>query len=614
MENVVLAASQVVVIATAGSLAVALVVAALRRRRTARVPWLPTVATVVLLLGTSVLGFVAIGPGLTPVAVWAGASWFIAWPVIASTYPDGRFVPRWTIAPVLVMVGVTLVYLVTGGAITGHPLWLLVPWSASALFFGVGLYRYLRRLSVSERAQARWFVLGAIIEVEAFVLLMAVSSGGVAGGGPLSVAAANLAGLPIGVGLALGILKPGMLDVDRALRAVIAFTVGAVPLAVVFGGLHWVVLAGGGSAESAAWVGAVAVALVAIPLYRIAPRLADLLVYRGRADSASSLRELSHRLDNQLEPARVPSTIVELVAESLALEGVELSIRGMPIERSGELSDVTEDFPLDYQGERLGTLRVSPRRAEAALDPRDRATLLELSRYAAPALHGAKAYADLVDARVRVVLAREEERKQLRRDLHDDLAPALVGISLGAAAVAKLAKTGEQDLDDVAEQLQADVQAALAQTRELAHGLRPALLDDQGLVATIRHRLRGPDGERPVITVTAPDHVLDLPAAVELAVLRIVQEAVSNVRRHASAEHCSVILTVDGDILAMEIIDDGVGLSVRHVPGLGLASIRERAEELGGSARARRGPAGGTRVSVILPFAAPLTESLRVAS
>jgi two-component system NarL family sensor kinase len=112
---------------------------------------------------------------------------------------------------------------------------------------------------------------------------------------------------------------------------------------------------------------------------------------------------------------------------------------------------------------------------------------------------------------------------------------------------------------------------------------------------------------RTVFSVNAPKELPPLPAAVEVACYRIVQEAITNVARHAHARTCLVRLLVDrgSGVLEVEITDDGVGMPGERVAGVGLSSMRERAEELGGALTVERGPEGGTRVLARLPLLVP---------
>ena len=273
---------------------------------------------------------------------------------------------------------------------------------------------------------------------------------------------------------------------------------------------------------------------------------------------------------------------------------------GAPIDRGAE-PEGTERFPIVFHGEELAELVVPPRRGESSLTARDREVVERIAVHAAPALHGARALAELSDAHARLVLAREEERRRLRRDLHDDLSPTLSGLSLGAAALAKRAARVDPGLAEEAAELHRDIQAAVEQSREIAYGLRPPILDDRGLVAAIRDRVHGQGADALRVEVRAPEVELNLPAAVDLAALRIVQEAVSNVRRHAKASTCTITLERRPGELRVQVDDDGVGIPSRLRGGLGLASMRERATELGGSARFGSAPGGGGRVTVRLP-------------
>jgi signal transduction histidine kinase len=234
------------------------------------------------------------------------------------------------------------------------------------------------------------------------------------------------------------------------------------------------------------------------------------------------------------------------------------------------------------------------------MSPTDSATLAHVAAQAGPALHGARVVGELIQARSRVVRAREEERKRLRRDLHDELAPTFAGLGLSAAAVETFTRVGDARASDAAAQLVAGLQAASRQLRDVAYDLRPPVLDEEGLVAALRERILTP-GSSPEITMDAPRDRLELPAAVESAAYRIAQEAVMNVRRHAAASHCHVTISLDAGALRLEVEDDGIGVRPGR-PGVGLRSMRERAVELGGSLDLTRPEGGGTAVIALLPL------------
>jgi len=159
-------------------------------------------------------------------------------------------------------------------------------------------------------------------------------------------------------------------------------------------------------------------------------------------------------------------------------------------------------------------------------------------------------------------------------------------------------------VDAVLTELTAQAQAAIADIRRVVYDLRPPALDDLGLVGALRAHASRLSRQDICITVDAPEDLPLLPAAVEVAAYRIIQEALTNVVRHAVVHRAAVRLHI-GNVLCVEVIDDGCGLpSVRHA-GVGLRSMRERAAELGGSCVIDAGPAGGVRIAARLPLVLP---------
>jgi signal transduction histidine kinase len=192
---------------------------------------------------------------------------------------------------------------------------------------------------------------------------------------------------------------------------------------------------------------------------------------------------------------------------------------------------------------------------------------------------------DLQRARERLVLAREEERRRLRRDLHDGIGPALAGLTLKAETARALLPPGAEDASRQLQVLSEEIRQTVTDVRHVVEGLRPPALDELGLVSACTkavERLAADAGL--VVTVDAPEDLPSLPAAVEVAAYRIVVEAVTNIVRHARAHHCQVVLAVTSAALAVTVTDDGVGLGTSQGNGHGLAIMRERAEELGGEA------------------------------
>jgi trans-2,3-dihydro-3-hydroxyanthranilate isomerase len=207
--------------------------------------------------------------------------------------------------------------------------------------------------------------------------------------------------------------------------------------------------------------------------------------------------------------------------------------------------------------------------------------------------------------RERLISAREEERRRLRRDLHDGLGPALTAAALKIDLIDTLLPGNSGRPQELLRELRTEVGAAIDDIRRLVYELRPAALDQLGLIGALReqaaHFAATEAGEHLAISVEGPDELPPLPAAVEVAAYRIAAEAITNAARHSGALHCRVRIAVARD-LELEIIDDG-----RWQPGAdggtGLASMRERAAELGGQCLAGPTDRGGGRVYARIPLA-----------
>jgi trans-2,3-dihydro-3-hydroxyanthranilate isomerase len=207
-------------------------------------------------------------------------------------------------------------------------------------------------------------------------------------------------------------------------------------------------------------------------------------------------------------------------------------------------------------------------------------------------------------ARERLIAAREEERRRLRRDLHDGLGPALTAAALKIDLIDTLLPQDSRRLRELLGELRTEVGASIDDIRRLVYDLRPPALDELGLIGALRERaahFAGAAGEGLAISVVGPDELPPLPAAVEVAAYRIAVEAITNAARHSGARHCRVRIAVERD-LELEVSDDGRWQRGAD-GGTGLASIRERAAELGGQCIAGPTDRGGGRVSARIPLA-----------
>ncbi|MBW5484673.1 histidine kinase [Streptomyces bambusae] len=343
------------------------------------------------------------------------------------------------------------------------------------------------------------------------------------------------------------------------------------------------------------------------PTARWAARLVDRYYYGERAQPYQAVRELADRLGQVLDPGDMPRLLCDTVVHTLRLPGARLVLRtrhgSRELARRGAPGGRQETFPLVYQGDEIGYLLVPPREGELALDQQDREAVRILADHSAPAIASLQLYEDLQTSRERIVLAREEERRRLRHDLHDGLGPALSGLRLQVDAV-RSAIPGEPKAGKSLTAVSEGIGRAIDELRRITGGLAPAALDGADLPRALR-QLAEHLGRTVDITVSlAPEPFPKLPAAVEVALYRITAEALNNAVRHSGAghAHAAVVLTADG--VTLEVRDDGDGMpDAAGAHGVGLRSMAERTEELGGSFELVSA-ADGTCVRAVLPRSA----------
>jgi signal transduction histidine kinase len=585
-------AAQFLVQVVTWPLVVALVWRAARGRTT-------PVAWVVVVLLIAYAGATLVESTAPPLSRGLFAVMGVSVVTLFALYPDGRLTPRWIVLPVSLEIALQAIDVVSRFSLEAQPWW---PWHLLVLLgvtlFGGQVYRYRRRSSVGEREQTRWPLLAVLAMAFAYTVWALVDVGlGVPPerGAPLAVL---LSVLP-GVGFAVGLLAPRGVNVDVALRWCLLLGSVSVMLGTAILATTGLGRALGASAAAQAWGAAAVVAALTIPLVDVCRRAADRFVFGRRPSPLRALEDLGRQLAETADPRVVPETIVRAVTDSLAVGGARLLVSDTVQAETGAAL-FEEQFPITYRDEPVATLAVSPRPGETTLIARDRNVITRMCAQAAPALHGARLVNELVEARARVVIAREDERRRLRRDLHDDLAPTLAGLGLSAAVVERFSRAGDRRAADAATDLAGQLQGASRQVRDIAYNLRPPVLDDRGLVAAIEDTIATTGGP-PQVRVVAPSGRLELPAAVEACALRIIQEAVINVRRHAAASSCEVSIVHEPDALRIEIVDDGIGFTEPRLAGIGIRSMTERASEIGGSVSFHSEAGQGTRVSVRLP-------------
>ena len=348
------------------------------------------------------------------------------------------------------------------------------------------------------------------------------------------------------------------------------------------------------------------------PLRESLQRLVNRLMYGERDDPYQVVSRLGHQLQDTAAPEDLLELITRTVAGALRLPYASITAleSGVFVTQAEYGIPPVEPFvvPLVYQREVVGQLMAAPRGPHDPLTPPDVRLLEDIAQQAGAVVHAVRLNRDLQRSRERLVITREEERRRLRRDLHDGLGPTLASHTLRLDAILDLIDTDPAQAKQQIEALKSQTMETVADIRRLVYELRPPALDELGLIEAVRTHLLQPGSthQKPDITLEVPPEGLPLlTAAVEVAAYRIIMESVTNVLRHAGALTCRVRLSVEAgkrSALRVDIVDDGGGLPKPVQPGVGLMSIRERAVELGGECTIGGAIGGGTHVSAILPL------------
>lgn len=530
-------------------------------------------------------------------------------------FPSGRLVPRWSFWLILLSALYWGVMFFDPALDSGPLGFLMFPF----LFIVViaQIYRYRRVSTFRERQQTKWVVFGFALAILCFILsrllifvlppalLNSQVAGNVLGGG-----SAYLALMLIPIFLGIAILRDQLFDIDLIINRTLVYgtltacVIGFYVLAV--GYLGAVFRTSGNLLISLIATGLIAVLFQ--PLRNWLQRGANRLLYGLRDEPYMVLARLGQRLKTTLDSDAVLPTIVSTLKDALKLSYAAIEVKEgtatMSMASTGSLpARETLQLPLAYQSEPVGTLLIAPRGHDETLTPADLRLLDDLAQQIGTAVHTVRLTRDLQRSREHLVTAREEERRRLRRDLHDGLGPMLSAVMLKVGLVRTLYQRDPTTTDALLNQLESEIELVITDIRRLVYNLRPPALDELGLSGAIREYAARLGGEAQAlkITVEIPAALPQLSAAVEVAAYRIVQEAVTNVIRHAQAHTCLVRLQIEAT-LQLTIQDDGTGLEETHATGVGLLSMRERAEELGGSFTLQKVGPCGTVISAQLPL------------
>ncbi|GAA1055122.1 hypothetical protein GCM10017608_19740 [Agromyces luteolus] len=457
------------------------------------------------------------------------------------------------------------------------------------------------RAGPEERAQLRWLVWSGVVFVGVLPIYPLVPT----------VVVDVLLGATIGLisaSVVVAVTRYRLYAIDRLLSwtLVYAVLIGAIVAVDVL-----VVLVVGSAIDDrvAMLLAVVAVTIAYAPLRARLFAIANRVVSGRRADPYGVVSSLGERLTRAGGTAEQLRALATAVAEAFASPYVRVELDrpdGTRLSSSvGVPAPDLVEVPIDHATGTIGRILMEPGR-RPVVSERDQRLLGDLVRLAAAAILDGELRRELQAIRERLVLAREEERSRLRRDLHDGLGPLLAGVKLRLETARNLAERDPARsvaLVDAAVEDQAEV---IGEVRRIVHDLRPPALDDLGLARAIEQQAERLTGAGLVVGIDVaepPGPASTLPPAVEVAAYRIASEALANARRHSGASAVQVRIAADDRALTVDVRDDGTGIPADAVRGVGLRSLHERAAELGGSLRIDSGD-GGTLVRAVLPIAA----------
>ncbi len=581
-----------------------------------------------------------VGAGLTATSAWPGmtfALWFLlrftsyltsVTAVMLLIFPTGRFLPgRWVIASrcavvAMILSGLAFIVVPAEGdqAVDNLPagvdadptsLGFLVGHGPQVSSVGLALgiagfffslltvvVRY-RRSRGLERDRMRWLLWSVVVIVAVVVATAAFSLPGGSYLGAVSAAVVPPAAMTI------AIVRPTLVPIQDLLArtlvlAAVLVTLIAADAALL--GLLTVVLADDLTRPQVVGVVLVVAILLYGPLRQCLSAAVRRMMLGERGNRYDAVAGLASTLESTDDSTEQLAAVARAVATAFGIGFVSVEVdRGHGERLVTTLGDRPAEvrvLPITWRSAPVGRLVLPARGLRSRLTRQDEELLGDLVRQAATAARTAQLAQEVQLSRERLVTAREEERRRIRRDLHDGFGPALSGIVFQLEAVRMTIERDPAAARAQVETVSGQVQDVVADVRRLVHDLRPPALDDRGLVGALRQQA---DHLGVPLEVRAPAD-LHLPAAVEVAAFRIAGEALTNVARHADATRARLTVETLPDQLVVEVGDDGRGIAADRRAGVGLASLRERAAELGGTTTITSPAGGGTVVRALLPL------------
>jgi signal transduction histidine kinase len=479
----------------------------------------------------------------------------------------------------------------------------------------VSLVLRMRRAHGDERAQLRWFAFAGLFVVVALILNSPLFR---VGGNVLPLVAIPL--LPIAAGIA--VLKYRLYDIDVVINKTVVF--GA--LAVFITAIYAAIVAGIGTLvgqRGSVVLSAAAAAVIAVafqPLRQRAQHLANRLVYGKRATPYEVLSDFSQRVAGSFSTEDILPRMAQIIADGTGARRSEVWLAvGQELRLAASWPDdgVREErlpfsgsevppfpsadgaFPVRHQGELLGALTVTVDPAEP-LTPAQAELIQDLASQAGLVLRNVRLIEEVRASRRRLVTAQDEERRRLERNLHDGAQQQLVALAMKVRLAEGLAEKDPPKARDMLSQVGKEMQEAMDDLRDLARGIYPPLLADQGLTVALEAQAR-----KAAVPVRVDGNEIGrYPQEVEAAVYFCCLEALQNVAKYAGATQASVRLAVQDGELRFEVTDDGKGFDPASTPlGSGLQNMVDRLAALGGTVEIRSAPGSGSRVLGRIPAA-----------
>ncbi len=416
--------------------------------------------------------------------------------------------------------------------------------------------------------------------------------------------------VPLTLGAA--VLRYGLFDVQVILRRSLLYGVVTVTLVIVPASATLV------AAESFSDLSRVELLLLVALVVTLClqtlrvrvTRRVSRLVFGQRDNPYAVVSELGRRLQSSAPADSVLPSMAQTLADALRLPYVGIQLTGpdgvVDTVSHGTPEGETIAIPLNSQGEEVGMLTLDPGTGREPFGPSDRRLLELVAQQVGHAADRVLLTGRLQRSLQRAVTAREEERRRLRRDIHDGLGPTLAATGFQIDVARRILADDPEAATAVLDELRRSQRSAIKDVARLVEGLRPPVLDQLGVVGAVRAHAEtlsaaSTDGRALLVSVDADD-VGPLPAAVEVAAYRVVLEALTNVVRHADATECRVRIRRAEAALLVQVEDNGRGLPQSYRAGVGLSSMRERAAELGGSGTIASRPEGGSRLSAWFPL------------